>query len=81
MGSPETINAPQLQGYSLAADETARQTLMITSGNNEVVFKYARLAPEKEGRGLLWLALLAGLLCGVGVMGIIRAGRRGGPDR
>ena len=50
VGMQEVIHAPPLSGYVLAKDETARKTIRIAQGENEVIFRYVTAGKEEPPR-------------------------------
>gem|GEM_PF-5604875 len=76
VGNLETIKAPELQEYSLAEDETPVQTLVVESGNNEVIFKYDKPALTEESNKTPWIFILVVLICSVCIMVFVGFRRR-----
>ena len=76
VGNLETIKAPELQEYSLAEDETPTQTLMVETGDNEVIFKYDKPSSTEESCKIHWIFILLAFLGGVGVMALAGSRKR-----
>ena len=87
VGSRETINAPPLRGYALAAEETSSQVITIMAGENVVTFEYVQTgdgdplpSASRRTSGIRklcwWIPLVVAFLCGVGVTLIIRSRKK-----